>query len=126
MKAKLLKPPRAPNIVKILNIHQKNPLCLERKVFTNEKARIDFINAMRVKQYRINDSVTLTDKEFKCAIGMIKGQTAEEIATVYNKSRRTIETHILSIKHKLDCRTKSQLISALIENGLGVYINNKA
>ena len=58
-------------------------------------------------------------KQEKVILRMIcLGFTAKEIAVQLNNSPRTIETHIIHIKTKLDCRKKYELISYAMNNNL--------
>ncbi len=50
-----------------------------------------------------------TEREFQCVNYLILGKTAEEIAIILNISKRTVETHILNIKRKMNCFNQLRL-----------------
>lgn len=60
--------------------------------------------------------IHFTKSEMLCAELVILGKTAKEIAQILNKSKRTVESQIESIKYKTFCNTKSQLINLLLEH----------
>ena len=60
----------------------------------------------------------LTRKEIECMQWLIKGKTCEEIATIMNLSKRTIETHVNRVKEKLNCYKQFQLGYLLGKAGL--------
>lgn len=49
---------------------------------------------------------------------LLYGYTAVQIARKFQISKRTVEAHFNSLKIKLDCRNKSEIISKAIETGL--------
>lgn len=55
----------------------------------------------------------ITEREKECIKFILLGKTAPEIAKMLYLSKRTIEHRIESIKAKLQCKTKSELISRL-------------
>jgi DNA-binding CsgD family transcriptional regulator len=59
-------------------------------------------------------SPKLSEKELKCVGFLIEGKTATDIADSLHLSHRTVEMHINSIKAKLDCRKKSDIVGTLI------------
>ncbi len=60
----------------------------------------------------------LTHKESEILYYFIRGASARNIAEILYRSRRTIETHIDSIKNKLGIYKKSELIEFCIENNM--------
>lgn len=52
----------------------------------------------------------LSPRENECLFFTLQGKTAKEIAIILNLSRRTVEEYISSIKQKLNCTTKRDLI----------------
>ncbi len=66
--------------------------------------------------------VVLTQRELQCAVGLLTGHSASEIADERQRSVRTIEAQIDSLKAKLQVFTRSGLIQALAEMGVGIYI----
>ncbi len=55
----------------------------------------------------------LTQREIDCLNLTANGKSAKEIARHFNISHRTIEVHLASIKRKLNCKTKLELLSIL-------------
>jgi DNA-binding CsgD family transcriptional regulator len=49
---------------------------------------------------------------------LVYGKSARETGEILYRSRRTIEDHIVNIKDKLGCRTKSELIEKVLDEGL--------
>lgn len=60
----------------------------------------------------------LTKRETQCLYLLLKGKTSREIGQIWNRSIRTIQRHVENIKIKLSCRTKSELIGKVLEEGL--------
>jgi DNA-binding NarL/FixJ family response regulator len=52
----------------------------------------------------------------------LKGKTADQIATESNLSSKTIETHIMRIKCKLDCTKQREIISLMIQHDIAKSI----
>ncbi len=67
-------------------------------------------------------SKKLTMRESQCLTELIKGKTAAEIAKVLHISSRTVESHLESIKSKLNCNSKSELISKVFQTGMNSLI----
>lgn len=59
--------------------------------------------------------VKLSNREKECLQYIRQGRTAKETANFLNISRRTVETHIVHIKDKFNCHTKSQLLNKLMD-----------
>ena len=58
--------------------------------------------------------IYLTAREEECAIYLMQGSTLKEIAQALDLSPRTVEFYLKNIKNKLNCRTKFQMMRALI------------
>lgn len=65
------------------------------------------------------DLVTLTKREVDCLAFLYCGSTMKNTASCLNISPKTVETHIESIKNKLCCLNKSEIIGIVNLNGLG-------
>lgn len=64
----------------------------------------------------INNKYSISRKELEILFYFIRGKTASEIALILNRSKRTIDMHIESIKNKFVVENKSHLIEkAMIE-----------
>jgi DNA-binding CsgD family transcriptional regulator len=64
----------------------------------------------------------LTQKQELCLFLLIRGKTMKQIATILGISIKTVEDHLDSIKIKLNCHSKTQLIEKAIESGFFYYI----
>lgn len=83
-----------------------------------------FGNIVKQKSYVFgfpNNRVSLTKKEEVCLFFLIRGKTAKEIAKIRGISYRTIEDQIKSIKEKMNCSSRSELIDKAINNGYACY-----
>jgi DNA-binding CsgD family transcriptional regulator len=59
----------------------------------------------------------LSHRESETLFFLLRGHTAKEIGKHLEISNRTVETHIESIKNKLDCQTKKEIIELGHING---------
>ena len=57
-------------------------------------------------------------RETECLIHLLKGKTMREISEILDISLKTVGTYIERLKAKLNCTTRSALISKAIELGL--------
>ena len=94
---------------------------LESALKFNEKFHIKYKkNKILYTSYPISlyqNETPLTKQETACLFYLLRGKTAESIAKLLHRSRRTIECHIDHIKLKFKCRTKEELIEKSIEMG---------
>ncbi len=70
----------------------------------------------------IND---LTKRETECFFYVLRGYTSKVIGNILCIDKRTVESHIESIKRKMQCRTKSELIEIGILSGMIYKIPSK-
>jgi DNA-binding CsgD family transcriptional regulator len=86
---------------------------LQKSIINAKPERINFISAIMNNILQDQDltslNLPLTKKELLCLELTVKGYTAEEIATLFYLSRRTIEEHLNNIKQKLGFKKKSEL-----------------
>lgn len=71
-------------------------------------------------EYILNEnplSSSLTKRQQECLFLLVRGKTNKQIAKILNIAPRTVEDHIVKIKHSLNCNTKSQLIEKAINSG---------
>lgn len=61
-------------------------------------------------------NIVLSQREFECAIALIRGETAQSTAAKLYLSRRTVETYIESLKNKFGCENKAALKKKLTES----------
>lgn len=55
----------------------------------------------------------LTKREIDCAFFLVQGKSNKEIAVKLNTSPRAVEDYVISIRYKMNCKSKSELISLL-------------
>ncbi len=65
-----------------------------------------------------SNSLPLSRKENEVLFYLSHGKRAKSIATILNRSVRTIEHHIAKTKEKLNCRTAGELIAFAITHGV--------
>ncbi len=66
------------------------------------------------------DDFKLSNRETECLFYLMRGKTMREIADFLFLSPRTAEFHVATMKQKMNCQTKSELIEKSIANG---YMN---
>lgn len=74
---------------------------------TNPVVRVRTGSKLNLGEY----SVWLTSREIQCVLFLMQGKSAKETARLMNISHRTVEGYIDTIKVKLGCRTKLELLS---------------
>ena len=97
---------------------QIGQICRE---YTTKIMEEEFLNAIRTKNYPLGKGITLSKQEFNCAMGMIQGKTAKEIAEFLLLSKRTVESYVENMKIKMQCFSKSELISTLLKLNIDTY-----
>lgn len=58
----------------------------------------------------------LTQRQADCVSGLMKGMTIKEIAHQLQLSARTVEHYLEAVKLKLNCNSRSQIISAILDD----------
>ncbi len=83
---------------------------------TDKVNMVDFLSPFlsALIPYESGVLADLTKRERECAYHMVQGKTAKEIGCILSISPRTAEGHLDSIKYKLGCQTRSQVISILL------------
>ena len=66
----------------------------------------------------VHGEVSLTPRERETLRLVINGKTTAAVAGVLGISPRTAELYLASVKRKLGCRTKSEVIHYLIKHGM--------
>jgi DNA-binding CsgD family transcriptional regulator len=64
----------------------------------------------------------LTQRQLDCLYGLVQGMTMKEIALLHRLSPKTVEHYLDRIKFKLQCKSRSELISKALKLS---YIKNK-
>jgi DNA-binding CsgD family transcriptional regulator len=67
----------------------------------------------------------LTHKEVECLALFIHGYSAKDVAMVLQRSPRTVEAHLRSIRDKTGLRRRSQLSNLIDENNHGAYFQQR-
>lgn len=76
-------------------------------------------------QYVLSDNFekfNLSKRETTCLFYLLRGKTAKEIAEIIFISVRTVEKHIDSIRMKLHCKTRSEIIGKAIDQGFVHFV----
>ncbi len=89
--------------------------------YFDDKDRLRAIREMPIRKYRLKSDeyygAKLSRQEVTCIINYVNRYTAEETGLKMNISRRTVETYFQSIKVKLGCDRKEDIIRILIDDG---------
>lgn len=64
-----------------------------------------------------NMPVTLSERESEVLFFLIRGQSANRIAQIFEMSVRTVEDHVRALRHKFGCPNKGSLIEKAIYLG---------
>lgn len=82
------------------------------QIYVSEKISVKVLNAFAGKRTRAGETAlsALTDREFEVLQLIGQGLTSREIARRLNMSVKTVETHRLHLKSKLELRTSPELI----------------
>lgn len=81
-------------------------------------AELGYLNAGTKIENMIGSEINnayLSKRQIDCARLLLSGKTSKEIALSLNISYRTVESYINTIKIKLNCRNKTELILKLAE-----------
>lgn len=90
-------------------LHKSNqPLKNKECVSTQQLSRF-FQNNNTSLISKEKNILILSKKEKTCLFYLVQGKSAEEIAIILSRSKRTVEGHIENIKQKLNCSKISQL-----------------
>lgn len=69
-------------------------------------------------QHPDHTGIKLSGRELDCIFALNKGYSAKSIAKSLNLSNRTVETYIDSVRNKLSCNSKHDILDILREDGL--------
>ncbi len=70
-----------------------------------------FIKETEIKKFKVYDSLNLSAREIQCMTLIASGRTMKEIGKHLSLSPRTIESYLNSLKNKLGCTHKGDIIS---------------
>jgi DNA-binding CsgD family transcriptional regulator len=82
-------------------------------------------NPMGNFSYLVKSSIheiELSNKQSECLYYLLRGKSVKDIASIQQRSPRTIEDHIYLLKCKFDCQSKSELIEKAFQLGFGQTI----
>jgi len=68
---------------------------------------LPFLNPATIQKFSKREKI--------CLYHLVRGKTIKEIASALYRSPKTIETHIEHMKLKLNCQTRSELITKILE-----------
>lgn len=68
----------------------------------------------------------LTPQETRVLKRILYGYTSKQIAKCLTISPRTVEDYIISLKRKLSCKTKNEIIEFSIKNNIAYLVNNSS
>ncbi len=105
---------RVDNYKKIVFLTMKTPLYNKKKIIGI------FGISVYLAEYSLENTnyVDLSARETECLNYLLRGKTAKEIAVITQLSVRTIEGYLKKIKIKLNCNSKSTLISKALRLGI--------
>lgn len=89
----------------------------------SETQRKELFRALRTaitlrREEQLHCQIKLSPREIDCAFGTLNHMTASDISDELFISKRTVECHLQSLKEKLNCRSKHELINFLESSGL--------
>ncbi len=112
----------------IKKCESKRLYCLEGKETTNLNDTYNFdlfFDRLRKEKLNknnhsivINESMHITKRELEVIVWIMKGKTSEETGIILKINKRTVESHILSLKIKFNCYKTSELIYKILGCGL--------
>lgn len=103
-----------------------SPGKIELLSHANKKPVLDFLSTTRINRYYLGGKyrdIYLTSKEAQCIYWLIKGKSAEEIATIEGNSIKTIHRHLENVRTKLNCYKQTQLIKIILESDIFEAVN---
>ncbi len=81
----------------------------------------EFLNSLEINKFFLinnNNEIYLTKRETECLHWCVLGKSASEIAILLNISPRTVESHLSTVKLKLNCTKQSQLVRSYHRIGI--------
>lgn len=77
-----------------------------------------YLTSLNTGQSKSLSAPELSRRELQCALYLLEGKTAAEMAQVLNISPRTVEVYIIRLKKRFGSKNKVQLARHLVEAGL--------
>ncbi|MBY0282059.1 MAG: LuxR C-terminal-related transcriptional regulator [Alphaproteobacteria bacterium] len=75
-----------------------------------EEKNKEFLNKLKLKKYHFMNNICFSAREAECMHYLSCGKTVKEIGNLLGLSPRTVESHIVKVKNKIGCNSKSQII----------------
>ena len=98
------------------NIEKKPVNCAKTKKTDRKPAKI----------YLLGDKfkgVHFSSREGECMLLLLRGKTINGVAEALGLSPRTVEFYVKNMKGKVGCRTKSELISLILDSEFLLHID---
>ncbi|MBY0281674.1 MAG: LuxR C-terminal-related transcriptional regulator [Alphaproteobacteria bacterium] len=96
------------------------PIYINNEDFKDyRKRREDFLSAINQDRILIDNAEKkffLSKRESDCLRLLVRGQIAKEIAHNLSLSPRTVEGHLVNIKTKLGCASRSQIVEKVLSH----------
>jgi DNA-binding CsgD family transcriptional regulator len=92
----------------------------DEAIWQNEK-RSQFVCETGVEKYFFENKtseLSLSKRDIDCILYLFQGKSANEISRKLYLSKRTVESRLDTLKMKLNCQGKSELIPKLLRMGL--------
>jgi len=94
---------------------QVNLLSYKAPLITNTKKKVGIIGISMVQNVREHIDNPLTDRQTECLLFLAKGMTIKQIAIKLALSPRTVEHYLESVKNKLDCHSRVELVAKALQ-----------
>lgn len=104
---------------KIYFDYPKDPGYFKDLNFKADLSYTEFLKEIKLKNYHIqgnNIDCQLSEREFQCLLWSAKNKTAKEIGRILSLSPRTVEAYLVTLKNKMNCESKLQLIEKALQN----------
>jgi len=86
-----------------------------KSVQVEVKSKKTFLDRLCINQYLYSaKSVKLTQAEKECLYYYLNGYSSKETGQALHMSSRTVETHIVNLKEKLNCHSKAALRNCIL------------
>lgn len=99
-----------------------------KPIFSFIRSSLNYFDTLSKERrlcYILDDAfggLNLSSRQEECLYYLIRGKTAGETARVLGIEEATVQQHIVRIKDKLKCHTKSDLIDRSFESGFVYFI----
>lgn len=104
----------------LMDLTDKHKLAQFDQKFNFHNNSADDFEAQKVQEFLQQTQLknfSLSPRQKECLFQLTRGKTAKQTARILGIDHRTVETHIISLKSKMECTTKEQLIERAFESG---------